>query len=446
MSRKIHLALHPYGVGGPGQHGLWKDPSIAKNASIDINYYIRQAQAAEHALFDALFIVDSQFINATYPAHYLNRLEPLTMLSAVATHTKHLGLVGTASSTYNSPFNLARRFGSLDHISGGRAGWNVVTSFDTGTSRNYGLAEHLDYATRYGRALEAVHVVRGLWDSYEDDAFPADVESGVFLDATKLHALDHVGEHLRVAGPLNLSRSAQGQPVIFQAGVSEEGRHLAAQVAEGIYAPGGSLEDARAYYADIKRRTAAAGRNPEHIKIFIHGGPIVRGTDEDAERRSREIFQEDNDFDRNVALLGRAFGAHDFSQYDLDAPFPDVAHLAERGGRTGAAKIIERASAGGLTLRQVVQTFNEYRQSPFVGAPGTVADAIERWFAAGTFDGINLAFRNDEDLERFVDGVVPLLQQRGLFRTEYESDTLRGNLGLPFPINRHTRERNLVDA
>jgi alkanesulfonate monooxygenase SsuD/methylene tetrahydromethanopterin reductase-like flavin-dependent oxidoreductase (luciferase family) len=234
--------------------------------------------------------------------------------------------------------------------------------------------------------------------------------------------------------------------VIFQAGVSEEGRHLAAQVAEGIYAPGGSLEDARAYYADIKRRTAAAGRNPEHIKIFIHGGPIVRGTDEEAERRSREIFQEDNDFDRNVALLGRAFGAHDFSQYDLDAPFPDVAHLAERGGRTGAAKIIERASAGGLTLRQVVQTFNEYRQSPFVGAPGTVADAIERWFAAGTFDGINLAFRNDEDLERFVDGVVPLLQQRGLFRTEYESDTLRGNLGLPFPINRHTRERNLVDA
>jgi FMN-dependent oxidoreductase (nitrilotriacetate monooxygenase family) len=446
MSRKIHLALHPYGVGGPGQHGLWKDPSIAKNASIDINYYIRQAQAAEHALFDALFIVDSQFINATYPAHYLNRLEPLTLLSAVATHTQHLGLVGTASSTYNSPFNLARRFGSLDHISGGRAGWNVVTSFDTGTSRNYGLAEHLDYATRYGRALEAVHVVRGLWDSYEDDAFPADVESGVFLDATKLHALDHVGEHLRVAGPLNLSRSPQGQPVIFQAGVSEEGRDLAAQVAEGIYAPGGSLEDARAYYADIKRRTAAAGRNPEHIKIFIHGGPIVRATDEEAERRSREIFQEDNDFDRSVALLGRAFGAHDFSQYDLDAPFPDVAHLAELGGRTGAAKIIERARAGNLTLRQVVQTFNEYRRSPFVGAPGTVADAIERWFDAGTFDGINLAFRNDEDLERFVDGVVPLLQQRGLFRTEYESDTLRGNLGLPFPANRHTHERNLVDA
>lgn len=446
MTRKIHLALHPYGVGGPGQHGLWKDPSIAKNASIDIGYYLQQAQAAEHALFDALFIVDSQFIDHTYPAHYLNRLEPLTLLSAVATHTKHIGLVGTASSTYNSPFNLARRFGSLDHISGGRAGWNVVTSFDTGTSRNYGLDEHLDYTTRYGRALEAVRVIQGLWDSYEDDAFPADVERGVFLDPEKLHALNHVGEHFRVDGPLNLSRSPQGQPVIFQAGVSEEGRNFAAQVAEGIYAPAGPLDQAHAYYEDIKRRTAAAGRDPEHIKIFIHAGPVVRATDDDARRRAREIFEEDNDFDRNLALLGRAFGAHDFSQYDLDAPFPDVAHLAERGGRTGAAKIIERARTEGLTLRQVVQTSFEQKQSPFVGAPGTVAGAIGHWFAAGTFDGLNLAFRNNEDLERFVDGVVPLLQKRGLFRTEYESGTLRGNLGLPVPVNRHTRERSLVDV
>jgi FMN-dependent oxidoreductase (nitrilotriacetate monooxygenase family) len=442
MSRKIHLALHPYGVGGPGQHGLWKDPSVAKNASIDINYYIQQAQAAEHALFDALFIVDSQFINATYPAHYLNRLEPLTLLSAVATHTRHIGLVGTASSTYNSPFNLARRFGSLDHISRGRAGWNVVTSLDSGTSRNYGLDEHLDYATRYGRALEAVRVIQGLWDSYEDDAFPADVERGVFLDETKLHALNHQGDHFRVDGPLNLSRSPQGQPVIFQAGVSEEGRNLAAQVAEGIYAPGGSLADAQAYYTDIKRRTAEAGRDPDHIKIFIHGGPVVRGTDEAAQRRAAEIFAEDNDFDRSLALLGRAFGAHDFSRYDLDAPFPDVAHLAEKGGRTGAAKIIENAR--GRTLRQVVESFAERRSSPFVGAPDTVADTIEAWFAAGTFDGINLAFRNNEDLARFVEDVVPLLRKRGLFRTEYESDTLRGNLGLPIPANRYAGE--LVDA
>ena len=446
MPRTIHLALHPYGVGGPGQHGLWKDARVAKNASIDIHYYIRQAQAAEHALFDALFIVDSQFINSTYPSHYLNRLEPLTLLSAVAVHTNHIGLVGTASSTYNSPFNLARRFASLDHISGGRAGWNVVTSFDTGTSRNYGLDEHLDYATRYGRALESVQVIRGLWDSYEDDAFPADVERNVFLDPSKLHALDHVGEHFRVAGPLNLSRSPQGQPVIFQAGVSEEGRNLAAHVAEGIYAPGGSLEQAREYYTDIKRRTADAGRDPDHIKIFIHGGPIVASTDEGARRREREIFDEDNDFVSNLALLGRGFGAHDFTQYDPDAPFPDVAHLAERGGRTGAAKIIDRARRDNLTLREVVDSVTDFKHSPFVGSPQTVADTIETWFTAGTFDGINLAFRTDEELNLFVDGVVPILQKRGLFRTEYEADTLRGHLGLPIPTNRYTRERDLVSA
>ncbi|MFE2884671.1 LLM class flavin-dependent oxidoreductase [Streptomyces sp. NPDC059272] len=445
MSRTLHLALHPYGVGGPGQHGLWKDPRVAKNASIDINYYIRLAQAAEHALFDALFIVDSQFINSTYPAHYLNRLEPLTLLSAVATHTKHLGLVGTASSTYNSPFNLARRFASLDHISGGRAGWNVVTSFDTGTARNFGLDEHLDYSTRYGRALEFVQVARGLWDSYEDDAFPADVERGVFLDPAKLHGLDHAGEHFKIAGPLNLSRSPQGQPVIFQAGVSEEGRDLAAQVAEGIFAPGGTLESARDYYADVKKRTAAYGRDPEHVKILIHGGPVVAATDEAARRREREIFEEDDDFGRNLALLGRSFGAYDFSVHDLDAPFPDVAHLAEKGGRTGATQLIARARSENLTLRQVAESVNQFRRSPFVGDPRTVADTIQQWFEARALDGFNLAFRTEEELNYFVDSVVPLLQKRGLFRTEYTSDTLRGNLGLPIPANRHSRERQLVN-
>ncbi|AQW56415.1 FMNH2-utilizing oxygenase [Streptomyces hygroscopicus] len=244
------------------------------------------------------------------------------------------------------------------------------------------------------------------------------------------------GQHFKVAGPLNLSRSPQGQPVIFQAGVSEEGRDLAARVAEGIYAPGGSLEQAREYYADIKRRTAAYGRDPEHIKIFVHGGPVVAATDEAARHREREIFEEDNDFDRNLALLGRSFGAYDFSVHDLDAPFPDVAHLAEKGGRTGAAKIIARATREKLTLRQVAESVGEFRRSPFVGAPETVADTTERWFSAGTFDGINLSFRTDDDLDLFVDGVVPILQKRGLYRTEYPADTLRGNLGLPIPVNR----------
>ena len=438
MSRKVHLALAAYGVGGPGQHGLWKDARVPKNASIDIDYYIKQAQTAEQALFDAFFIVDSQFINATYPNHYLNRLEPLTLLSAVATHTRHIGLVGTASSTYNSPFNLARRFASLDHISHGRAGWNVVTSFDTGTSKNYGLDEHLDYSTRYGRALEAVQVIQGLWDSYEDDAFPADVEAGVFLDPAKLHALNHSGEHFRVDGPLNLSRSPQGQPVIFQAGVSEDGRNLAAHVAEGIYAPGGTQPEAQAYYADIKQRAAALGRDPDHVVIFIGATPVVGATDDEAHRISREIYEADNDFDRKLGFLGRAFGAYDFSRHDLDAPFPDVAQLAEKGGRTRGTEIVRKARDEGLTLRQVVETVTEYKPSPFTGAPDTVADAIADWVEARATDGLNLRFRTLDDLEQFTGEVVPLLQKRGVFRTAYESDTLRGNLGLPIPANRYT--------
>lgn len=444
MTRTLHFGLHPYGVGGPGQDGLWKDARVAKNASIDINYYIAQAKLAESGLFDALFIVDSQFINASYPAHYLNRLEPLTLLSAVATHTTNLGLVATASSTYNSPFNLARRVASLDHISNGRAGWNVVTSFDSQVSKNFGLDEHLDYATRYGRALEFVEVARGLWDSYEDDAFPADVQRGVFLDPSKLHALNHRGEHFKVAGPLNLSRSKQGQPVIFQAGVSEDGRNLAAHVAEGIFSPGESLESAREYYADVKQRAAALGRDPNHIVVMPNGAPVVASTDEKAHALSREIYEEDNDFGRQLAFLGRSFGAYDFTQHDLDAAFPALsAELTERGGRRGA-DLVRQATEQGWTLRQAVEATSQYKAGPFVGSPQTVANAIQTWFESGALDGLNLAFRVTEELENFIATVVPILQQRGLFRTEYEADTLRGNLGLPFPVNSHTRERDLA--
>ncbi|MDY0910199.1 NtaA/DmoA family FMN-dependent monooxygenase [Microbacterium sp. CFBP9034] len=437
--RKLKLALSVYGVGGPGQHSLWKDPRIPANASIDIDWYIARAKQAEAAKLDALFIVDSQFINATYPSHYLNRLEPLTLLSAVATHTTHLGLIGTLSSTYNSPFNVARRFASLDHISHGRAGWNVVTSFDTGTSRNYGLDEHLDYETRYGRALEHVEVVRGLWDSYEDDAFVADVEAGVFLDPEKLHALNHRGEHFRVDGPLNLSRSQQGQPVIFQAGVSEEGRNLAAHVAEGIYAPGEDYDSAVAYYADVKGRLAAVGRDWDDLVILVGATPVIGSTDAEAHRLAREIYESDNDFDRKLAAFGRAFGAYDFSVHDLDAPFPDLTEEAERGGRTRGGRILQRAREGGLTLRETVLEFTQYTPSPFIGTPETVADTIERWFFGRAADGLNLRLRTPDDIDAFTSEVVPLLQHRGIFRTEYEADTLRGNLGLRVPENRYAR-------
>jgi FMN-dependent oxidoreductase (nitrilotriacetate monooxygenase family) len=286
--------------------------------------------------------------------------------------------------------------------------------------------------------------VRGLWDSYEDDAFVADVERNVFLDPTRLHALDHVGEHFKVAGPLNISRSPQGQPVIFQSGVSEDGRNLAAHVAEGIYAPNGSLADCQSYHRDIKRRALALGRDPDHVVIFISAAPVVGSTDAQAERLSREIYEADNDFERKLGFLGRAFGAYDFSQHDLDAPFPDVSALAEKGGRTRGQDLVRRAREQGLTLRQVVETFTEYAPSPFTGAPDTVAAAIEDWVQQGGTDGLNLRFRAIEDLERFIADVVPLLQKRGVFRTEYEGSTLRSHLGLPFPVNRHTIDRLLA--
>jgi FMN-dependent oxidoreductase (nitrilotriacetate monooxygenase family) len=440
--RHVRFALSVYGVGGPGQHGLWKDKRVPKNASIDIDWYIDQAKKAEAAKLDALFIVDSQFINDTYPPHYLNRLEPLTLLSAVATHTKHLGLIATLTTTYNSPFNLARRFASLDHISRGRAGWNVVTSFDVNASKNFGFDEHLDYPTRYGRALEFVKVVQGLWDSYEDDAFPADVERDVFIDPSKLHALDHKGKHFSVAGPLNLSRSRQGQPVIFQSGVSEDGRNLAAHIAEGIYSPPAPLEEKQAYYADIKERARKLGRNPDHVVILMGARqPIVADSQDKALEQARDEYESDNQFDRKLAAFGRAFGAYDFSRHDLDAPFPDVAHLAERSGRTGAAKIIAHARDNKLSLKETVLAFSKFEPSPFIGTPNSVADAIAHWFDARAFDGLNLSFRTTEDLDRFTGEVLPLLRKRGLFRTDYESDTLRGNLGLPFAENRYTVER-----
>ena len=443
MPRTLHFALAPVGVGGLGQDGLWKDARVAKDASVDIDYYIKIAKIAERGLFDVLFIVDSQFITADYPPHCLNRLEPLTLLSAVATHTKNIGLVATASSTYNSPFNFARRLASLDHISHGRAGWNVVTSFDSQVSRNFGLDEHLDYATRYGRAREFVEVARGLWDSYEDDAFVADVESGVFLDRGKLHALNHVGEHFKVAGPLNLSRSKQGQPVIFQSGASEDGRDLAGRVAEGIYAQGASLEVAQAFHADIKSRAASHGRDPDHVVIFIGASPVIAETDEAARVRAREIYEEDNDFDRKPAFLGRSFGAYDLRQHDLDASFPDLTNLTERG-RRGGADLVKRAQSNGWTLRQTVEAASAFRPGPFTGSPETVADALQHWFETKATDGYNFHFRLTEDAERFVDTIVPILQARGVFRRGYQSDTLRGNLGLPCPASRYTRERQLT--
>lgn len=428
------------GVGGPGQHHTWLDPEIPGDASVDIRWYIARAQQAEAAKFDHVFIVDSQFITPDSPHHYLNRLEPLTLLSAVAVHTTNIGLVGTLTTSYNDPFNLARRLASLDVISGGRAGWNVVATGDGGTAGNYGREEHYDYAARYGRALESVRVVQGLWDSYEDDAFPRDKERGVFFDKSKQHRLDHVGEHFRVAGPLNIQRSPQGQPVIFQAGDSDEGRDLGASIADAIFTHAATIEQGRAFRDDLRRRAAAKGRDPENVLIVPGISPIIADTDEEAREKERALVG-GKSFDRALKELGRPFGWHDFTRYDLDAPFPELGDAGDRSFKTQAEAIKKRARDNGWTLRQVVQHSIDAQRSAFVGSPLTVANAVQEWFEAGAFDGINLTITAPSEFARFTGEVLPILRERGIARSEYESTTLRGNLGLPIPENVHTAAR-----
>ncbi|OAA23880.1 FMN-dependent oxidoreductase, nitrilotriacetate monooxygenase family [Frankia sp. EI5c] len=440
-ARTLKLGAVLFGVGGPGQHNTWLSPEIPGNASVDVNWYIARARAAEAAKFDHIFIVDSQFITPDSPHHYLSRLEPLTLLSAIAVHTSHIGLVGTLTTSYNEPFNVARRLASLDHISGGRAGWNVVTSGDAGTAGNYGRDEHYDYPTRYGRALEHVRVAQGLWDSYEADAFPRDKERGVFLDRSRLHPLDHRGEYFAVAGPLNLERTPQGQPVIFQAGDSEEGRDLGASVADAIFTHAVTLEQARAFRTELRARAAAKGRDPDQLLVIPGISLTIADTDEQA-RAQEEAALGAKSFERALAELGRPFGWHDFSQYDLDAPFPEVGDAGALSFRTQAESIKQLARAENLTLRQVVERQLRAHRSPFVGSPRTVADEIQRWFEGGGFDGINLTVTVPSEFARFTDEVLPILRDRGVVRAEYESTTLRGNLGLPVPENRHTAARD----
>jgi len=423
---------------GITQNG-WRHRDLPGDASVNIHWYRETARKAEAAKFDFVFMVDSPFITPDTAPHFLNRLEPLTALSAVAGATSHIGLIATLTTSYNEPFNVARSFGSLDLISNGRAGWNVVTTGLEGAARNYGREEHIDHAVRYRRAREHVEVVQGLWDSYEDDAFPRDKERGIFLEKGKQHALNHRGEFFSVAGPLNIARSKQGQPVIFQAGSSDDGRDLAASVAEGIYAGVDTFDEAREFYRDIKRRTVAKGRDPNHLLIFPGIAPIIADTDEEARRREEEDIGK-LDLKKALVQLGRPFNYHDFSQYPLDASFPDLGDLGANGYRGAAERIKRVAHDEKLTLRQTAWRFAT-RGSAFVGSPVTVANAIEHWFREGAVDGFNVRASSPPDFAAFLERVVPLLRERGLFRSEYEHDTLRGHLGLPVPANRHTVAR-----
>lgn len=423
-----------------GHHvAAWRHPEVPANAGLDFKHYRHLAQVAEAARFDALFVADSVAAATGEIASRMARsdhFEPLTLLSALSAVTEHIGLIATATTTYNEPYHVARKFASLDHLSGGRAGWNLVTSDAAAEAQNFGLDEHVGHADRYSRAREFHQVVTGLWDSWGDDAFTRDKASGEYYDPARLHVLDHQGEHFRVKGPLNVARSPQGQPVVVQAGSSEVGRDLAARTAEVVFTAQTSLASAQAFYADLKGRLAAYGRSQDSLKI-MPGVLIVVAETEQAAKAKFESFQELVEPQVGVALLGRMLGNFDLSGYPLDGPLPELP-LTDSGQRSRQQLLTELAARENLNLAQLGRRIAGGRgHYSLIGTPEQIADELQNWFENGAADGFNVLVPHLpgglEDVARLL---VPELQRRGLFRTEYEGSTLRENLGLQRPANR----------
>jgi alkanesulfonate monooxygenase len=432
---RLGAFMRPVGI----HTGWWRYPGAYTDANFNLQHLIRFAQKLEEGKFDAWFMADHLAV-LNMPMAALKRsatvtsFDPLTLLPALAMFTQHLGLIATASTTFEPAYTIARRFASLDHISGGRAGWNLVTTSNPDAALNFGLTEHMDHDERYRRAREFYDVVTGLWDSWAEDAFVRDVETGIYLDPERMHVLDHKGEFLSVRGPLNIARPIQGWPVIVQAGASDAGRQLAAETAEMIFSPGGGgLAGGREYYADVKGRAARLGRNPDHIKI-LPGCLVVVGDTEDEAKAKRAQLDSGVHPDSGIASLSIALGC-DASQFDLDAPLPDIPET--NASKSGRERVIARARRDNLTVRQLAQMSGGYSGLAMVGTPAQIADQMEEWFHGEACDGFNMMFPwVPGGLDEFVDRVVPELQRRGVFRREYEGKTLRENLGLPRPENR----------
>jgi N-acetyl-S-(2-succino)cysteine monooxygenase len=439
MAKQLKLGAIIHGVGG--NISGWKHPEVQPDASVSFDFYTKRAQKAEEGKFDFIFVADGLHINKQSIPHFLNRFEPLTILSALAAVTKNIGLVGTISTSYSEPFNVSRQLASLDHISGGRAGWNIVTSPLEKTALNFSktIEQHPNHPTRYKIAAEYLQVAKGLWDSWEDDAFPRDKEAGVFFDPEKLHTLNHQGEYFQVAGPLNIARSKQGRPIIFQAGSSDDGRDFAAREAEAIFTGHESFTLAKEFYDDVKRRAVGFGRNADEVLILPGIHPIIGKTEEEAEQKYLEIANLVSIEDA-LAYLGRYFEHHDFSQYPLDEQFPDVGDLGSNSFKSGTDFIKKQAKEQGLTLREVAIRSATPRTA-FIGTPEKIADLIEQWYTGGAADGFIVGSDLTSSFNLFVEKVVPLLQERGIYREEYEGTTLRENLGLPYPVNQFAKAK-----
>jgi alkanesulfonate monooxygenase len=416
----------------------WRHPDSAPEANFSLKHLVHCIQTLERGKFDAFFMADhlavlNMPIDALKRSGTVTSFEPFTLLSALAMMTERIGLIATASTTYDAPYHIARRFASLDHISGGRAGWNIVTTSNPDAARNFGMTEHMDHAERYARAREFYDVVTGLWDSFAEDAFIRDKASGIFWDPARMHKLNHEGKYLSIAGPLNIARPVQGWPVIVQAGASDSGRQLAAEVAEMIFAAGGPIADARAHYADIKSRAAQAGRDPAMIKILPGALVTVAETDE-AAREKRALLDSLVHPDSGMAALSIALGT-DARAFDMDAPLPDIPETNQ--SQSGRQRVLERARRENLTVRQLAVALGGYGGLSFTGSAKSVADEMQHCLETDACDGFNIMFPTiPGGVEDFVRLVVPELQSRGIFRKEYAGTTLREHLGLPRPGNR----------
>jgi FMN-dependent oxidoreductase (nitrilotriacetate monooxygenase family) len=450
MSEPRQLKLGAF-LSTPGNHlAGWRHPDAVTTTDMDFREYAHIAMLAEEYKYDTIFFQDTAAVNGSqalargdFSRARLSRtvkLEPTALLAALAAITTHIGVIATMTTTYNEPYNVARRFASIDHLSGGRAGWNLVTSQIEDEAQNFGFDAHMDHASRYARASEFYDVVVGLWDSWEEGGLIRDKESGLYMDRDRVHFLDHVGEHFKVRGPLNVTRTPQGRPVVAQAGSSEAGRELAAKTADVIFTAQTNIDEARAFYADVKARTAKYGRTPDDIKILPGLTPVIGATQAEAEARYEELQALMPD---DVALksLSHISGGLDLTQFSLDGPLPDLPPSNAAKARQNL--VVKTARERNMTLRQIARhTAAGTGHRVLVGTAEYMADEMERWLKLGAADGFNVICNYyHKPFEEFTRQVIPELQRRGVFRTEYEGKTLRENLGLRVPENRYTAAR-----
>jgi alkanesulfonate monooxygenase len=436
MTKTLHLGafMRPVGI----HTAWWRYPGAQADANFNLKHLVSFIQTLERGCFDAFFMADhlavlNMPIEALRRSATVTSFEPLTLLSSLAMVTERIGLVATASTTFDEPYHIARRFASLDHISGGRAGWNIVTTSNPDAALNFGMTEHVEHDERYRRAHEFFDVVTGLWDSWADDAWLRDQDSGLFFDERRLHVLDHHGEHLNVRGPLNIARPIQGWPVIVQAGASEAGKDLAARTAEVIFGSSRTIEDGRRFYADMQARLNAAGRASDALKVLP--GALVtvgRSTQEAVDRQA--LLDSLVHVESALPNLSLRLGV-DASQFELDAPLPELPRT--NASQSGQDALVAQARRESLTVRQLAQRVSGYGGLKMVGTASEIADTMQHWLETEACDGFNVMFPTvPVGLNDFVDLVVPELQRRGIFRTAYQGSTLRDHLGLARPQNR----------